>query len=148
MAPDAEKTGEHTAAKRIAEVLPDAGIYASMTVGTSMYPMLRQQRDTVVIVPVDGRAKKYDVVLFRRGDQNVLHRVIRVLPDGYLIRGDNCDAEESVSEEQILGVLAAFVRNGKHRKSTDLSCRIYAHLIVWLHPLFRAAVRTVRKLRK
>ena len=32
-----------------------------------MLPMLRQNRDLVVIAPPQGRLQKYDVALYRRG---------------------------------------------------------------------------------
>ena len=75
-----------------------------------MYPMLRDRRDTIMIRPVEGRLKKYDVPLYRRGyrrgEAYVLHRIVKVLPDSYVICGDNCFKKEyGIREEQILGVL-------------------------------------------
>ena len=75
---------------RIEDVLASEGVYAATTWGTSMYPMLRSGRDTVILRPPQGRLRCYDVPLYRVGEKYVLHRVIRVLPEGYLIRGDNC----------------------------------------------------------
>ena len=45
----------------IEEVLKEKGIYISTTVGSSMCPMLRSCRDTIIIRPVNGRLKKYDI---------------------------------------------------------------------------------------
>lgn len=36
---------------RIEEVLEKKGVYIGMTAGVSMYPMLRNKRDTIVVVP-------------------------------------------------------------------------------------------------
>ena len=40
----------------------------STTVGDSMEPMLRNRRDTIIIEPVHGRLKRYDLPLYRRPD--------------------------------------------------------------------------------
>ena len=37
----------------------------STTVGDSMEPMLRNRRDTIIIEPVHGRLKRYDLPLYR-----------------------------------------------------------------------------------
>ena len=49
--------------------------------GVSMYPLIRQGKDLVVIEPVSGRLKKYDVPLYKRSNDShvyVLHRIIMV----------------------------------------------------------------------
>ena len=65
----------------IVEGLKKTGYHASTTVGYSMYPLLRDRRDNIVVRPCNGRLKKYDVPLYKRGDEYVLHRIIKVLPD-------------------------------------------------------------------
>ena len=99
---------------KIEDVIEKQGFYAGTTVGISMYPMLRHRRDTIVLKPKTGRLKKYDVPLYKVGDKYVLHRVIKVLPDGYIIRGDNLIIKERVRDDQILGVLKEFYRNPKN----------------------------------
>ena len=89
----------------------------SLTVGISMQPMLRQHRDIVVIKRVDGKLKKNDVPLYKRTgrDKLVLHRILKVTSDGYVIRGDNLYTKEyDVKDGDIIGVLKAFYRDGKY----------------------------------
>lgn len=79
------------------------------TVGDSMEPLLHNRRSTVVIQAKQGRLKPYDVALYRRpSGEYVLHRVLRVLENGYLIRGDNRIWKETVPEEWILGVMTGY----------------------------------------
>ena len=60
----------------------------STTVGDSMEPMLRNRRDTIIIEPVHGRLKRYDLPLYRRPDgKYVLHRILHVKKEGYIICG-------------------------------------------------------------
>ena len=48
------------------------------TVGDSMEPMLRNRKDTIIIEPVHGRLKRYDLPLYRRPDgKYVLHRILQ-----------------------------------------------------------------------
>lgn len=79
--------------------------------GVSMQPMLRQGRDLFTVVPKGSeRCKKYDVVLYRRpSDPYVLHRIIEVRPDSYVILGDNCIAKEYGMLVRLLGAVTAIL---------------------------------------
>ena len=59
-------------------------MYVSTTSGVSMYPMLRNRRDTIIVKPPTAPLKKYDVPLYRRGDDYVLHRIIGKMIGGIL----------------------------------------------------------------
>jgi len=101
----------------------------------SMKPMIRPRRDSVLFVPLIGRATKYDLVLYRRHDKYIMHRIIRVLPEGYLIRGDNGYLKELVLEHQLIGVMQGFYRDERYIERTVLSYRLYASIWPRLHPL-------------
>ena len=98
----------------IEEVLLTNGQYVGPTVGVSMLPMLKNRRDTIVVNKKTERLKPFDVALYKRGEAYILHRVLQVTPDGYIIRGDNCYADEIVPEEAVIGVLTEFFRKDKH----------------------------------
>ena len=126
----------NSGADEIRRIIETEGRYVSTSVGFSMKPMLRSRRDTVVIVPKTGRLKKYDVPLYAVGEKLILHRVVRVLPDGYNIRGDNCAfTERGISDSQILGVLLEFWRGEKEIRVTDTGYRIYSRIWVWSYPV-------------
>lgn len=127
--------------KRAEELLAEKGAYTDTTAGTSMWPMLRHRHDTATVIPLRGAVKKYDVVLFRRTGQLVLHRVVKIVPNGYLIRGDHCLDGELVQENQLLGVLSAFTRNGKPHSVNAPGYVAYSRMIVWLHPVLSLIIR-------
>ena len=81
-------------------------------VGTSMMPLLRQGKDLLTVTrALPGRRKPGDVVLYRRGGRYVLHRIIAVRPEDYVILGDNCIAKEyGITDDDIIGVMTAYVR--------------------------------------
>ena len=107
------------------KLLQEDGRLVYRTRGVSMEPMLRQNRDLVVIEVPSSRLKKYDVALYRRGTSYVLHRVIGVKSDHYLIRGDSA----------VLGVLTAFQRKGKKYSVTDRGYRCYVRFWDAIYPL-------------
>lgn len=102
-----------------------------------MLPLLRQQRDLFTVSKRDGRYKKYDVVLYRRKDgAYVLHRVIKVLEDSYVILGDNClNKEYGIQDKDILGIMTSFVRDGKEYSVENGAYRMYIKVWVALYPV-------------
>ncbi len=119
------------------------------TKGSSMRPMLRENRDLVVIEKPDGRLCRFDVALYRRGQAYVLHRVLRVRERDYAIRGDNTyRMETGITDADVLGVLTSFVRDGKEYAVTDPSYRFYVRLWCALYPLRFAAFHALRRIRR
>lgn len=112
------------------EYLERHGTLTYTNVGTSMLPLLRQGRDLFVARPINGmRCRVGDVALYRRPPSRyVLHRVVEVLDDGYLMLGDNCVAREYVPEEAVIAVMSGFVRDGRAHDVDEPGYRAY----VWL----------------
>lgn len=110
---------EQTEKQTIEEVLASHGKYIGPTVGVSMLPMLKNRRDTIVVLPKTERLQALDVALYKRGDAYILHRVLKVVDGGYVIRGDNCYSDENVPERAVIGVLSEFFRKGKHYTCLD-----------------------------
>ena len=107
--------------------------------GVSMLPLLRQGRDlfTVRHKKPDERCRKYDVVLDHRGTDYVLHRIIKVLPEGhYVILGDNCVAREyGTTDDDIIGIMTGFYRDRKAHSIDELGYKIYSRLHVFFAPV-------------
>ena len=121
----------------IEEQLKNGGTYVSTTSGSSMRPMLRDRRDRVIVTAIgDRELKKYELPLYRRADgKYVLHRIIGVKEDCYVIRGDNTFQKEFVPREQILGYVTEFYRGEKHVKTDNRAYRMYAALWQGIYPL-------------
>ena len=134
------------------ELLARDGYLVYKTRGVSMKPMLRQNRDLVIIRIPTCRLRKYDVALYRRGRNYVLHRVIGVEKDHYLIRGDNTYSVEIVPDEAVIGVLTSFKRKGKAISTENRFYRFYVRFWNAIYPVRalyarcrRAAVRVARR---
>ncbi len=111
---------------KIEDALKEKGVYVGPTVGTSMYPMLKDRQDTIVVRPKTERLKRLDVALYRRGERYIMHRVIEPILGGYYIRGDNCYYNEFIKEEDVFGVLTEFFHENKHCFCTDKKYLKYA----------------------
>lgn len=112
------------------EAVARFGFYTGLTRGDSMEPMLRQGRDRVCIERRTGRLRRYEVPLYRRpSGQLVLHRIVKVLPEGYVTCGDNRRCRErGVTEAMIVGVLTGFYRGKRYvdcRRSRGYRCYVF-----------------------
>jgi len=96
------------------QVLKEKGFIMITTAGVSMRPLLRDRCDRVIIKPISQPLKKYDVPLYRRGEELVLHRILKIEGDTLIIRGDNCVNLEYVDVNNVIGVLTEFYRGNKH----------------------------------
>lgn len=127
-------------------------------VGVSMMPLLRQNRDLMVIERKPaGRCKKYDAVLYKVGQRYILHRIIQVRPNDYVIVGDNCiHREYGIKDAQILGVLREVIRDGKKIDvEKSLKYRVYVHIwcdffhirasLLWMKMAVYAVLHRVRR---
>ena len=115
------------------EYLEQNGSMTYTNVGVSMLPLLRQGKDLFTVRKKGSEhCKAGDVVLYRRGDRYVLHRVVEVRDHDYVILGDNCVCREfGITDEDIIGVMTGYVRGGKEHSVSDLGYRLYSSL--WLH---------------
>lgn len=120
------------------------------TVGTSMLPLLKQDRDLFIVRKKGAeRCQRYDVVLYRRPPNHyVLHRIIEVREADYVILGDNCvNREFGITDDDIIGVLTGFVRKGKTYSVEDIRYRMYSQLWCAAYPLRMACKRLIGKLK-
>ena len=131
------------------EEIEKSGKIIYTNVGDSMTPFIRQGRDVLVISAVEGRLKRYDVPLYKRDSgQYVLHRILKVRENDYVICGDNrCNREYGITDRHIIGVLTGIIREGKGLAVTDLKYRIYVHVWCDCFPV-RAFIIRVRQFLK
>lgn len=105
------------------------GYYSAVVHGFSMYPLLVDHKDSVYIEKTDT-FKKYDVLLFRRKDgQLVLHRLIGFSDDMLVLCGDNDFIAEKIYKNQVIGIMKEFSHNGKVYKVNNIWYKIYSK--VW-----------------
>lgn len=128
------------------EILDKDGYIAQFPTGFSMFPMLRQGIDTVVIKKIDRKPRENDVVFYLLDNgKYILHRVIKVQEKGYIIRGDNCYFNEyNVQDRHIIGILEGFYRGDDY-----IDCKTnkkYKFYVFWRRRTYyvRLAIYKVR----
>ena len=128
------------------DILEKDGRLVYTNVGTSMMPLLRQRRDLMVIEKKGPeRLHWLDVPLFKRDNgQYVLHRVMWVRKNDYVLCGDNqWYLERGITDKHILGVLTQVDRDGKRLDMRSTKMRLYG-LFQWLIYPLRAVLLIAR----
>ena len=89
--------------------------------GQSMFPLLRNERDEVVIYPcVADELQPMDVVLFRYQGKHVLHRILRREGELLYLQGDGSYlAKEACRTTDVVGKLREVVRHSGKVIQTD-----------------------------
>ena len=118
-----------------------------------MRPMIRGGQDAVVVEILKASPKRYDLVMYVRGEElGVIHRVIHVRENEYVICGDNCWQLEYVKPEQIKGIVTEYCRRGKWHSVDYFPYKVYVHLWVDLliikRPVFYVMDKIKRKLKR
>lgn len=119
------------------QLLQDGKEVRIRVTGNSMYPLLRDRRDSVLLVKTGPeQLKKYDIPLYRRENgQYILHRIIRVKNDVFTINGDN----QYFKEFPVFPTQVVAVAKGIYRGERYISCKrwyylLYTRFWVWFLP--------------
>lgn len=98
----------------IKETLESGGTVELPITGTSMFPLLKAGRDTVIIKKADEYSVG-DIIFYRRDDGHfVLHRIVGTDENGFVLCGDNQTIlEKGITENHIIAKAIELHRNGK-----------------------------------
>ena len=119
------------------EIIADLGYYCASVHGCSMYPLLIDHRDSVFIKK-KARYDKYDVILFRRGNgQLVLHRLRKIKNGKYICSGDNDRVFETVEPQRVIGYMAEFSRKGSIKNADSFLYKAYGRIWAFSMPTKR-----------
>ena len=137
--------------KTIEEYINENGSLVYTNVGVSMMPLLRQGKDVFTIRKKgQERCKVGDVVLYKRPPSSyVLHRIIEVKDDSYVIMGDNCVSKEyGIKDSDIIGIMTDYSRNGKNHTVDEMGYKAYSFTVLHTTPVRRGAKLFIAKAKK
>lgn len=99
----------------VREILFNGTSFKLVVTGNSMLPFLKHTRDSVILTGITGYTiKRGDIVLVRRDNGiYVLHRALKILPDGFIMNGDAQTWDEFVPYEQVFARANRIERKGK-----------------------------------
>ena len=130
----------------IKEKIDNGGTVKLPITGTSMLPLLVWGRDTVDIIKCEN-PKKGDIIFYLRDNgQFVLHRIVGVDEEGYVLCGDNqWRLERGIRDHNIIAVVTSITRKGKTFEVTSLPYRIYSKVWMVLIPFRKLILDLSRK---
>lgn len=130
----------------IQEVLETGGVFQIYPKGTSMLPLLRQKKDSVVLAAPHFPIAKGEIILYQRKNGHcVLHRIVGKQPDSYICCGDNqTQLEYGITESQIIAVVESIFRGERKLQKSNLGYRCY--LFFWQFFFIRRVVWKLRRL--
>ena len=102
--------------------------------GNSMFPFLRDGKDILELCPPGDRALgRGDVVLFRYGGKLLLHRIIALRGEYFIMQGDGCwqNKEKAVRSDIFAILFAVRYPDGRIRHCQSFTWRFYSAL--WFH---------------
>ena len=134
----------------IEEVIHFNGKIRLTVTGMSMYPLLRNRLDSVLLKKVTD-VRKYDIILYTRPDGSyVLHRAVKIKENAVDIIGDGeSRIEENVSKEKIIAVVEQ-IKRGKRIININsflykLYCRIWTAFIPFRVRMLNTYIKIRRK---
>lgn len=99
--------------------LENGGVFPFYPHGISMLPLIREDRDQVILSALPEKPEKYQIILYKRKNGAfVLHRIVGISKKGsqetYTMRGDHqYQNEYGIAKEQMIGVVSWIVKAGK-----------------------------------
>ena len=107
------------------------------TRGISMWPLLRADRDSVIMVNPDRPLKKGDIITFLRSDgKNVTHRICKIDDQQIQTIGDNCDApDEIITHDKVIGLVTHVNHNGREISMDSKRWQFYGKTMIATNPV-------------
>lgn len=140
---------------QVLSALDGGGKFVLSVTGGSMLPSLKPGRDQVELSKISV-LRKGQILLFRRQTgEYILHRVVKVLPDGMLrMNGDAQTWTEAIFPEQAVAVVTRLCRKGRWYPCGTAADKCYATLWGLTRPIrgvlfkaYAALSRGAKKLR-
>lgn len=100
----------------VEEMLNDGKDVRFTVSGNSMWPLIANQRDSVLLTPCESdELKKGDIILFKATKTHwVLHRITDVREDGYITTGDgNLHRDPFIPKEAVRGKVKTIYRKDR-----------------------------------
>ncbi len=147
-------------AKTIEEFIRSGNTLYKTISGISMEPLLHNRQSIVKIEKANGILKKNDVVLFIRNNGDyVLHRIVKVRRNDYLICGDNQWVYERIPHGDVIGIMTEYTNDGEHyvsvssdeyKEYVDKHCKYYwlKYHIKWMKAFPGRATRKLVRIIK
>lgn len=133
----------------VADTFEAGGRFRFFPEGTSMLPLIRAHRDSVLI-EAPRKLSVGDILLYKRKNgQFVLHRLVRMTKDTLYFCGDNqVSIEKGIDRRDILARVAGIYRDDKFLTAEALPLKLYTHALSFSRPFRRVAIGAYSRVKK
>lgn len=107
-----------------AELIKKEGYILYPFKGISMLPLLDEAND-LVRIEESNEYRLYDVILFKKHNNYVLHRIIALQDDIYRVRGDNAVEVDIVKKVDIIGKMVGYFKGDNYISINDEEYQTY-----------------------
>ena len=117
--------------------------------GTSMFPLLTEKRDSVILSPcTDHRFHKGDLLLYQRENGLlILHRLCRIKKDGFYFVGDNqTQIEGPVLQKQVVAIATKITRKNHTFRTNHILYVLYGRIWLLFRPIRPYIAKIAKKL--
>lgn len=117
--------------------------------GNSMLPLVRNQRDELLLSPLtDQSIKKGNILLAQIDGRYIVHRIEKINGDKVTLRGDgNPYQREQCSQKDLLAEMTVVFRDGKKEIHKGSFCWTFVRFLWFRNPfLRRIALFIIRRL--
>lgn len=133
----------------VEQMLSDGYDVEFTVTGNSMWPLLSNKRDSVIISSCDKQAIKLgDTVLYCPiHEKYLLHRIVSVKNGKFSAAGDgNCFYDGTFSTDCIVGKVTTYIRKGKKYSADSFAMRMWSFCWRSLFPLRKMLLWFLRKI--
>lgn len=134
----------------IEEVVSTDGEFRLYPKGTSMLPLIRQGKDSVILVKPSLLSSK-DIVLYKRSnDQFVLHRIIKINGDDLILCGDNqSELEKGIKSTDVIAkVKAVYIDETRYEGVTGNNNASFYYFKLFLKRKFKPTINRFKRVVK
>ncbi len=130
----------------IEDVISNDGEFRLYPRGTSMLPLIRQGKDSVVLVK-PGLLSKRDIVLYRRKNgKYVLHRIIKINGNDLFLCGDNQNViETGITVDMVIAKVKGVYLDNVYYEGDKGNRKLY-YLELFLRRNFKTFCRRIKTL--
>ncbi len=113
------------------------GLFLSYIYGQSMFPTLKHKDRILIKKIIPSQIKIRDIVVYRRGNLNVSHRVVKIKnsEEGliFYVKGDASSLIDRVTDKEIVGKVVGVIRGKKIRILLFENTRFYCFFVELLN---------------
>lgn len=143
---------ENEKVEELIRIAKEGKIVRMLGIGNSMRPLLHGGRDYIYLRTLQEEEAYQigDAVLYKSEGKYVVHRIVDIVPQGYIMLGDGNQLKESpITKDNIYLKAEGFLRAGKYISAEKLLYRIYVKcwVTIWRYrPFVRSCKAVLNKL--